>query len=128
MRRILFVDDEPGEHKLFRLMIGTRIPVSVTAAFDGEEALHHLKSLAPLPHLVITDFNMPRMGGLQFIRALRARHDMRSLPVVVLTNSRYEKDAQASLASGANAFATKPADLDEYEALLTALVHRWAFP
>lgn len=87
---------------------------SVAVAGNGIEGLE--RAAAIHPDLVITDLEMPRMDGLQLIRALRSREDLRRVPVITLSASGTRETSAQALASGANHCLVK-AELDEGELL-----------
>lgn len=80
---------------------------------DGERALDFIRvegatpSAAGLPDLVLLDLKLPRVDGLDVLRALRASPGWSAVPVVVLTTSNRPADIEACLANGANAYVTK---------------------
>jgi CheY-like chemotaxis protein len=82
MACVLFADDDPDIRELAGLLLGHRGHEVVTAA-DGDEAIALLSGMTP--DLVITDLNMPRQDGHAVCAAVRARPDLRDIPLVLLT-------------------------------------------
>ncbi len=74
-------------------------------AVDGAEALN---SLDPSVDFVITDWNMPNMGGLDFVRALRERDDVNQVPVLMVTTRSVREDIMRAAEAGANNYVVKP--------------------
>ena len=74
-------------------------------AGDGAEALETLDSSVDL---VITDWNMPNMGGLDFVRALRERDDVKEVPVLMVTTRSVREDIMRAAQAGANNYVVKP--------------------
>ena len=74
-------------------------------AVDGAEALN---SLDPSVDFVITDWNMPNMGGLDFVRALRERDDVNQVPVLMVTMRSVREDIMRAAEAGANNYVVKP--------------------
>jgi two-component system response regulator len=89
---------------------------------DGEEALAYLfgtgvhagRDVSQVPTVVLLDLNLPKIGGLDVLRRMRADERTRYLPVVVLTSSGEEKDIVQSYELGANAYVRKPVDFNEF--------------
>ncbi len=118
-RVIFLVDDNPDDVDLtLRAFKSNKIQSEFIVARDGEEALEYLFATARyanrdptvLPELVLLDLNLPRLDGLEVLRAIRADARTRRLPVVVLTCSNEDRDIAASYDLGANSFVRKPID------------------
>lgn len=104
-KRILLVDDSSVMRKIVaRAIRQTGLEVDVTAeAGNGKEALTILQT-QPVD-LVVCDWNMPEMNGLEFISAARKTH---KTPIVMLTTEGTADKSQQALAAGADAYLTKP--------------------
>ena len=85
---------------------------------DGAAALEYLSRHADrgerLPVLVLLDLRLPRMSGLEVLRAIRRDRRTRAVPVVVLTTSSDERDLEHSYALGADSFIRKPVDFPQF--------------
>ncbi|HST83120.1 MAG TPA: response regulator [Kineosporiaceae bacterium] len=123
---VLLVDDDPGDVLMIEEALGsTGAPRTVYVVNDGEEALAFLRqtgqfSQAPRPDVVLLDLNMPRMDGRQVLAEVKADAKLRSIPIVVLTTSQSPADIVSSYSLHANAYVTKPMNLDD----LTEVVHK----
>ncbi len=87
---------------------------------DGQEALQFLRregkhAEANRPDLILLDLNMPRVDGRQVLAEVKADERLRLIPIVVLTTSKADTDILSSYTLQANAYVTKPIDLDEFE-------------
>jgi two-component system response regulator len=117
---VLLVEDDPGDELMTREAfednkIGNRLHV----ARDGEEALDFLyrrgaHAEAPRVDLVLLDLNLPKYDGRQVLERIRADPDLTHLPVVVLTTSSSEDDILRSYKLHANAYVTKPVDVNQF--------------
>jgi two-component system response regulator len=117
---VLLVEDDPGDELMTREAfednkIGNRLHV----ARDGEEALDFLyrrgkHADAPRVDLVLLDLNLPKYDGRQVLERIRADPDLTHLPVVVLTTSSSEEDILRSYKLHANAYVTKPVDVNQF--------------
>lgn len=102
--RILVVDDSITTRTLEKGILETA-GYLVRTARDGREALDLLEQ--SIDDAVISDVNMPRMDGIALVREMRSRDTLRDVPVVLVTSLASEKDRQAGLESGANAYIVK---------------------
>jgi len=119
---VLLVEDDPGD-ALIATEALERVsrPHRVYAVGDGEEALAFLHRTgvhgdAPRPGLILLDLNMPRMDGREALTLIKGDPSLWSIPVVVFTTSTAEADVLASYQGHANAYVTKPLELDDLEA------------
>jgi CheY-like chemotaxis protein len=121
-RPILLVEDNPHDEELtLRALKKSNVLNPVVVAHDGAEALDyllargkHLESPPPLPQVVLLDLKLPKVDGLEVLRALRAHARTRLLPVVVLTSSKEQQDLVASYELGANSYVRKPVDFAQF--------------
>ncbi|WJI15589.1 response regulator [Pseudoxanthomonas winnipegensis] len=100
---------------------------------DGVEALDYLLRRGAyaerpegLPAVLLLDIKMPRMDGLEVLRAIREDEALKSLPVVILSSSREESDLVRSWDLGANAYVVKPVDIDQFFTAVKTLGTFWA--
>jgi len=108
--RALVVEDSSTIRKILCQFL-KKMGIEVVEAGNGLEGLERLKAMAP-PDLVLVDWNMPVMSGIDFIRAVRELHIYDPLPLImVTTNSESEYLGQA-VDAGANQFIQKPCTLD----------------
>ena len=106
----LVVDDS----KAIRSIVGRslrQMGFEVLEAGHGQEALERLRD-APATSLVLVDWNMPVMNGLEFIRAVRANDAWRDLPLVMVTTESELVHVEAALSAGANEYVMKPFTVD----------------
>jgi CheY-like chemotaxis protein len=111
---ILVVDDDPVTRRVVHAMLGTQADPVMCAA-SGHEALTILETFHP--RLACIDLNMPGMGGLELISAMRARLGHAMPTVVVLTASGDPGDASRAIDHGADRYLTKPVSSREIAAL-----------
>ncbi len=88
-------------------------------AHDGEEGLNYLYQRggyedAVRPDLILLDLNLPKYDGRQLLEKIKSDADLCRIPVVVLTTSSAEEDIMRSYKLHANAYVTKPVDLDQF--------------
>ena len=111
--------------------LGLRNPLQVVN--DGEQCLDYLfrrgdysaPGSAPRPRVLLLDLHMPKMGGIDTLRQIRASDEYRSLPVVILTTSKAEEDQIKSYAMGATAYVVKPLGFDNFSAAMKTISDFW---
>ncbi|GIE86027.1 response regulator [Actinoplanes regularis] len=119
---VLIVDDDDADTLMIEeALLAAAPPPQVHRVADGNEAMEYLRRLgrytdACRPDLILLDLNMPRMSGHEVLAEVKNDDGLKSIPVVVLTTSNALPDITASYTRHANAFVTKPMDLDGFEA------------
>src|SRR5690606_39869540 len=92
----------------------------------GQEALDYLyDSSNPTPTLILLDLKMPRVDGIEVLRKIKSDPEKRSIPVVVLTSSREDRDIVESYNLGVNGYVVKPVDFDQFVQAVTDLGLFW---
>ncbi|MGW5557835.1 response regulator [Micromonospora sp. NPDC003944] len=118
--RILVVDDDPGDVLMIEeALADSDVDKIIDVVSDGEEAMEFLRAEgrhehARRPDVILLDLNMPRMDGRQVLGAVKQDEDLRTIPIVVLTTSNADTDIVGSYTLQANAYVTKPIDLDDF--------------
>lgn len=116
--RVWLVDDSPLERELGRRVLAEHYDVELFA--DGPPLLERLAA-GDRPDVLVLDWRMPQMSGLEVCRFLRERHDEASLPILVLTAAGGQDDLLEGLAAGANDFVNKAFDPAELRARVATL-------
>ncbi|HET9892651.1 MAG TPA: response regulator [Mycobacterium sp.] len=117
---ILLVEDDPGDELITREAFEhNKLKNRLHVAHDGEEGLNYLYRRgefadAPRPDLILLDLNLPKYDGRQLLEKIKSDPDLAGIPVVVLTTSSAEEDIIKSYKLHANAYVTKPVDLDQF--------------
>lgn len=119
--RILVVEDDEALSQLLSYNL-TKEGFEVTTALDGEEALIALDEATP--DLVLLDWMLPHISGIEICRQLRARATTRELPIIMLTARGEEGDRVRGLELGADDYVTKPFSMTELYARIRALLRR----
>jgi two-component system, response regulator len=127
MRPILLVEDNPDDRDLTMMALAeSNIADPVQVARDGEEALDYLEDTGnELPVVVLLDLKLPRIGGLEVLKRMRARARTRTIPVVALTSSKEHADLQSSYENGLNAYVCKSVDFDQVAVVVRQLGLFW---
>jgi CheY-like chemotaxis protein len=117
---VLLVEDDPGDELMTREAFeDNKIGNTLHVVRDGEEALDFLyrrgdHTDAPRPDLILLDLNLPKYDGRQVLEKIKSDPELAHIPVVVLTTSAAEEDILRSYKLHANAYVTKPVDLDQF--------------
>ncbi|MBT2898788.1 MULTISPECIES: response regulator [unclassified Streptomyces] len=117
---VLLVEDDPGDELMTREAFeDNKIRNTLHVVRDGQEALDFLYQRgeyteAPRPDLVLLDLNLPKYDGRQVLEQIKGDPELALIPVVVLTTSSAEEDILRSYKLHANAYVTKPVDLDQF--------------
>ncbi|PNY79475.1 response regulator [Deinococcus koreensis] len=114
--QVLLVEDDVADQLLLKEAADlSGLPCTLHFTRDGHEALAFLRRPGGVrPHLVLLDLNMPGKGGLEVLREARADPALRSLPIVVLTNSNAAGDVTRCYAAGASAYVCKSMQLETF--------------
>ena len=128
---ILLVEDNPGDARLtVEGFKDAKVKNKITVVEDGKEAMAFLRREGPyatveLPDLILLDLNMPRKDGREVLTEMKADERLRHIPVLVFTASSAERDILEAYNLQANAFITKPIDLDEFTKVVKSLEEFW---
>jgi two-component system response regulator len=131
---ILLVEDNPDDEELTLLAFrNSRIANPIYIARDGAEALDFLfrqgayadRDQRSNPRLVLLDLKLPKIGGLEVLRRLRAEPATQALPIVVLTTSNQDEDIVNSYRFGANSFIRKPVEFGKFNEAIRELGYYW---
>ncbi|NII26326.1 response regulator [Pseudoflavitalea sp. X16] len=108
--RLLLIDDNEDDLYILRLAFETiREPVQCMVETDSEMALSRLleQSIVPLPDCIFLDLNMPKVGGMELLAAIRSISLYDDIPVIIHSTSTAQKDIEQAKASGANWYLPK---------------------
>ncbi|MET9604071.1 response regulator [Streptomyces sp. NPDC006512] len=113
---VLLVEDDMADAMLIEEALSERGARNLVQVTDGVAALEHLRAPGSVrPDLIVLDLNMPRMNGRDLLKVLKNDDDLQTIPVVVLTTSSAPDDVTGAYSSHANAYVTKPVNLEEFE-------------
>jgi CheY-like chemotaxis protein len=131
---ILLVEDNPQEAELtIRALKKRTLASHFVHVHDGQEALDFLfgkgryvdRDLSELPKVVLLDWKLPKLDGIEVLRQLRANKHTRLIPVVVLTSSREERDVIEAYQLGANSYIVKPVDFEKFLEVVSNMITYW---
>jgi CheY-like chemotaxis protein len=134
LNNILYAEDSANDAELtLEALKSAGVPNQVVVARDGAEALDYLyhrgrfaQRSAGFPLLVLLDLKLPKVSGLEVLKTIKSDPTLRSLPVVVLTSSREERDLVEGYRLGVNAFVVKPVGYHQFSESVRRLGQFWA--
>ncbi len=131
---ILLVEDNATDEGLtLRSLKKSNILTKVVIARDGPDALDYVfaqgsytgREATEEPQIVLLDLNLPKIGGLDVLKAIRADERTKLLPVVILTSSKEDRDLLAGYKLGANSYVVKPVDFTQFSDAVRQLGLFW---
>lgn len=124
---ILLVEDNEGDVFLTRRVFDkAKIKNSITVACDGEVAMEKLKnSRNDRPDIILLDINLPKKDGKQVLEEIKNDPELRTIPVVILTSSKAEKDILESYNLHANSYIIKPVTLEKFGEVASIVENFW---
>lgn len=129
MRPILLVEDNPMDVDLTRrAFMKSKLANPLEIARDGEEALEWIarwEGGTERPILILLDLNLPKVHGLEVLRALKANPVCKAIPVVVLTTSKEDADLKAAYAGGVNSYIVKPVGFESFMKVVEQIQLYW---
>jgi CheY-like chemotaxis protein len=131
---ILLVEDDQAHAEVVRRNLsGSRIAIRLKHVSDGQSALDYLlrrgefssPALSPRPGLILLDLHLPKVDGLEVLKAIKSDAGLSKIPVVMLTTSASESDVTKAYAFHANSYLVKPANFQQFGELIEALGYYW---
>lgn len=131
---ILLVEDNPTDAELcIRALKKSNLANKLVWVKDGAEALDFLfrrsayadRSANHVPKVILLDLRLPKVDGLEVLRAVKADERTRHIPVVVMTSSKEDRDVAESYKLGANSYISKPVAFDEFVKVVSELGMYW---
>ena len=131
---ILLVEDNVDDVELaVHALREEKLANDITVARDGEEALdfvfcrgsHANRSFENPPRLILLDLKLPKVDGLDVLRAIKSDPRTKAIPVVIMTSSGEERDLVESYKLGVNAYVQKPVDFEQFRGVVKELGLFW---
>jgi len=128
---ILLVEDSPSDAQLaVEALEAGKIANNLSRVVDGVEAMEFLRqkgkfAKSPRPDLIMLDLNLPRKDGRDVLRELKNEPSLKTIPIIVLTTSRSDKDVLQSYELNANCYITKPVDFEHFIEVVKTIEKFW---
>ncbi|OFX27673.1 MAG: two-component system response regulator [Bacteroidetes bacterium GWA2_31_9b] len=131
---ILLVEDNPNDAELtIRALKKSNLANNIVHVIDGEEALNFIfcrekystREKPSLPKVILLDLKLPKVDGLEVLKELKSNELTKTIPVVMLTSSKEERDIIESYKLGVNSYIAKPVDFDQFVEAIKNLGLYW---
>lgn len=132
--KILLVEDDPNDAGFIKdILIKFIKPENIFHVENGAEALDFVfkkgayenRNENITPKLILLDLKTPKINGLEVLQRIKSEEYSKSIPVVILTSSKEEKDLTDSYKLGANSFVVKPIDYKDFENTIEGIGRYW---
>ena len=128
---VLMADDDPEDCMLAtEAFIKSGAEAAFSCVLDGVELMAYLSERSSheeqgLPALILLDLSMPRKDGMRALIEIKSNPALQHIPVVILTTSAEQTEADATMKAGAESFFTKPATFDKWVEMMKSLASQW---
>ncbi|NEO35442.1 MAG: response regulator [Moorea sp. SIOASIH] len=128
---ILLVEDNPGDLDLTKATLqNSNIRNNIQTFTNGKEAMAFLRrespyTKAPRPDVILLDLNLPVMDGREVLAQIKSDPNLSLIPVIILTSSDSDQDILTSYKLNANAYVTKPLELEQFLKVLKSIENFW---
>ncbi len=131
---ILYVEDDLSHAEIaMRNLDKSRLANCIKHVSDGQQALDYLfrqgdyadPETSPRPHIILLDLRLPKVDGLEVLKAIRESEELSDMPVVILTTSNGEIDILRAYSYKVNSYLVKPLDFDKFSELLETFGFYW---
>ena len=131
---VMLVEDNIDHAELvMRTLEEHRIANTVRHFLDGQSALDYLfrrgefaePEETPRPHVILLDLRLPRIDGIDVLKAIKEDQGLKNIPVIVLTTSEAEKDVAKAYYNHANSYLVKPVGFEDFKKLMDDLGFYW---
>ena len=131
---ILLVEDNPRDAEMItRAITKQNIINPISVMEDGAEALDFIfcqgayegRDITRSPRVILLDLKLPKVNGLEVLKAIKADERTRTIPVVIVTSSQEDPDIKTAYALGANSYVVKPVSSDAFISAMSSLGLYW---
>jgi CheY-like chemotaxis protein len=127
LRPILLVEDDSVDAMTVkRAMRDLHITNDLVHAVNGEDAVKYLTDPEKeKPFVILLDLNMPKMNGVEFLKVIKSKPNLKTIPVIVFTTSKEKQDVFESFQLGAAGYMTKPVDYAKFVDVVSTVMLYW---
>ncbi len=124
---LLVEDDNVDAMTVKRAARDLKVGHPVIHLVNGEEAMKYLtRPDMEKPFVVLLDLNMPKMNGIEFLKIMKTHPELKTIPVIVLTTSKEQRDILGSFELGASGYMVKPVDYPKFVDILSRIMLYWS--
>ncbi|HPE56349.1 MAG TPA: response regulator [Bacteroidales bacterium] len=133
---ILIVEDSPEDAELMIISLTkNKVANPITVLEDGQEALDFIFCTGPYsernfndkPKVIFLDLKLPKVHGLEVLKAIKSNSKTSEIPVVIVTSSKEDPDVKTAYHYGANSYVVKPVNFDEFMETMKQIGSYWLF-
>jgi two-component system chemotaxis response regulator CheY len=106
--KILLVDDSATMRKIQRNVLAQMGHDDIVEAENGEDAIHQMKANDFMIDLILCDWNMPKMNGIEFVRKIRQHENLQKIPIIMVTTEAEREKVIEAVKAGARGYVVKP--------------------
>jgi len=123
---MLVEDDKIDIRSVQRSFKELRVTNPLIVTHNGEEALEYLENnTEKLPGLILLDLRMPRMDGIEFLKVIKKKDELKIIPVVILTTSKEDEDKIDSFNLGISGYMMKPVNYKDFVEVIRTIKLYW---
>ena len=121
--QIFLIEDDADDIELLEVSLkDNNILYKMDVVMEGDKVQEYLKNCKKLPHIIVMDFNLPRVHGREIMKQIKAHDVFKNIPLIVLTTSTAKEDIDYSYKMGADSFITKPTTIQGFNATVGTIV------
>ena len=121
--QIFLIEDDADDIELLEVSLkDNKVDYSMDVVMEGDKVQDYLRNCKKLPHIIVMDFNLPRVHGREIIKQIKSNAEFRNIPLLVLTTSTAKEDIEYSYKMGADSFITKPTTIQGFNATVGTIV------
>jgi CheY-like chemotaxis protein len=121
--RILLIEDDSDDIELLKdAFEQNKVSCNIDVVTEGDKAIPFLENNPERPHVIVMDFNLPKLHGKEILSQIKASKDFHNIPLMVLTTSASPDDMRYAFSMGAHKFVTKPNTMEGFNITVEAIV------
>jgi DNA-binding response OmpR family regulator len=121
--RIFLIEDDMDDIELLQESLkDNNVQYTMSIVREGDKVSSFLRECTVLPHVIIMDFNLPKVHGKDILRTIKSFDGFKEIPLLVLTTSTAKDDIEYSYKMGANKYLTKPSSIKGFNDTVAAIV------
>jgi DNA-binding response OmpR family regulator len=121
--RIFLIEDDMDDIELLQESLkDNNVSYTMNVVREGDKVSSYLRECTVLPHVIVMDFNLPKIHGKDILKTIKSFDGFKEIPLLVLTTSTAKEDIDYSYKMGANKYLTKPSSIKGFNETVAAIV------
>jgi DNA-binding response OmpR family regulator len=121
--KILLIEDDGDDVELLQEALNTNdVRFTMEVLNDGSEAVEYINNCTECPHIIVMDYNLPKVHGKEVLKEIKASSLLKDIPLIVLTTSSSKTDMEYAYQMGADKFLIKPITMSEMKFTTTTIL------